>query len=114
MNPVCSATPRPSIATRTTPKGGKLTKVLTIAEVKPVSASPDSMFRIWMGAPLRGSTSLKATLASNQDATATTTSSSRNSMAGSGSLLPACSMASSARARNPGRLAVSGDCKLAG
>lgn len=54
MKPLCSATPSPSIATSTTPSGGKLVKVETIVAMNAVSDPPASMLRISMACPLRG------------------------------------------------------------
>ena len=108
MKPVCSATPRPSMATSTTPSGGKVTKVLTIAAMKPVSEAPASRFLISMGLPVRGSSASKLMPDIAQDTTHTTSISSRNSTAGSGSLLPMRSTRSSERAIQPRGAAVSG------
>ena len=103
MNPVCSATPRPSIATSTTPSGGKLVKVETMVAMKAVSDSPASMLRISMGLPLRGSISAKLTCDSSALTTHATTMSSRNSTAGSGSRLPTRSTTSRLRESQPRR-----------
>jgi hypothetical protein len=99
MKPVCSATPRPSIATSTTPSGGKFTKVLTISAVKPVRLAPASRFLTWIGWPLRGSSSANCTFDSSADTIQTTSINPRNSSAGSGSRLPMRSTASRKRTR---------------
>src|SRR5690606_38293958 len=101
MKPVCSATPRPSIATSTTPSGAKLTKVRTMSAMNVVKLVPASRLRIWMGSPLRGSSSLKLTLASSADTAQTASISSRNSTAGSGRRLPTRSTASRKRVTTP-------------
>ena len=101
MNPVCSATPRPSIATSTTPSGGKLVNVPTIFDMKAVSDSPASWFLICTGWPVRGSISVKLTPDNHQLTSHAATISSRNSTTGSGSLLPTRSMRSSERAIQP-------------
>ena len=92
MKPVYSATPSPSIATSTTPSGGKVTKVLTIFAMKSVRAAGASRFLISIGAPVRGSMSLKTRPDMAQEVAHTTASSNANRMAGSGSLLPATSI----------------------
>ncbi len=108
MKPVASATPMPSIATSTTPSGWNLTKVSTIADMKPVSDSPDSMLTTASGLPVRGSTAANSTVESTADNTATSAVSSTNNSAGSGSLLPIRSTPSSTRSRRVrGRAAAS-------
>jgi hypothetical protein len=108
MKPVCSATPRPSIATSTTPSGGKSVNVFTIFERKPASASPLSWLFTWMGAEEmispasprfteRGSMSVNCTGASTAESTQVSSSARTKSTAGSGSLLPAHSIQLSAR-----------------
>jgi len=97
MKPVCSATPRPSIATSTTPNGGKLTKVFTSPAMKPVSDVPATWLTIWMGWPERGSMALNDTPDNHHDTSHTTTIRIRNSAAGSGNRLPVRSIRSSRR-----------------
>ena len=101
MKPVCSATPRPSIATSTTPSGGKLTNVATICAMKPVRLVPASWLTTRIGSPLRGSMALNSTPASSAETIHTASISSRNSSAGSGSLLPTRSTPSRKRVTTP-------------
>ncbi|OHE87121.1 MAG: hypothetical protein A2579_00055 [Lysobacterales bacterium RIFOXYD1_FULL_69_11] len=101
MKPVCSATPRPSIATSTTPKGAKLTNVCTIVAMKAVRLAPLSRLTICTGSPLRGSISPKLTLASSADSAQVASMRIRNSTAGSGSLLPTRSTPSRKRVTMP-------------
>ena len=101
MKPVCSATPRPSIATSTTPNGAKLTKVCTIVAMNAVRLAPLSRLTIWTGSPLRGSISPKLTFASTADSAQVTSIRIRNSTAGSGSLLPTRSTPSRKRVTRP-------------
>ena len=76
-NPVCSATPSPSIATRTTPSGGKLVNVPTIFDLKLVSDAPPSWLLTCSGCPVRGSISVKLTPDSHQLTSQAATISSR-------------------------------------
>jgi hypothetical protein len=101
MKPVCSATPRPSIATSTTPSGAKLTKVRTMSAMKAVKLVPASRFLMLIASPVRGSTSAKLTLASSADSTQVASIRIRNRTAGSGSLLPMRSTASRKRVTAP-------------
>ena len=55
IKPVCSATPMPSMATRTTPMGWKCAKFCTIAEKNAASEAPDNWLTTASGSPVRGS-----------------------------------------------------------
>ena len=101
MKPVYSATPRPSMATSTTPSGGKVTKVVTIFEMNSVRLTGASKFLISMAWLERGSISPKLTPDKAQDVTQTTASNSANSTAGSGNLLPTISIPFRARFNQP-------------
>ena len=61
MNPVCSATPMPSIATSTTPTGWKCEKFVTITDRNSVNEDPVSRLLMTSGASVRGSTTLNDT-----------------------------------------------------
>ncbi|MCR6626352.1 MAG: hypothetical protein NVV67_08815 [Pseudoxanthomonas sp.] len=97
MKPVCSATPSPSIATSTTPNGGKLTNVRTSPAMNAVKDVPASWFATSMGWPERGSMASNDTPDNHQDTTHTSTIRIRNSTAGSGNRLPVRSTRSSRR-----------------
>ena len=101
MKPVCSATPRPSIATSTTPSGGNDTKVCTICAMNPVKLAPDSRLFTTIGLPLRGSMASKVTPDSAHDTAQTSSINSRKSTAGSGRRLPTRSTRSSERTIQP-------------
>ncbi len=95
--PASSATPTPSIATSTTPRGAKPVKMLTMFDRKYARADPLSRLTTRIGSPDRGSISVNCTGARRADSAHTTKSPMRNSMAGSGSLFPMRSMLPSMR-----------------
>ena len=61
MKPVCSATPIPSIATRTTPSGWKCTKLVTRTDRNSVIAEGASRLLMTSASPERGSSTEKLT-----------------------------------------------------
>ena len=62
---------------------------------------PVNWLLIWIGEPVRGSSSVNDTLASNAETTQVASSRIRNRTAGSGSLFPTVSIQFSARATRP-------------
>ena len=97
MKPVFSATPTPSSATSTTPKGANPVKVGTSCTMKVARAVPVSWLAMRIGSPVRGSSSANSIGARIAEAIQVSTSSNRNRMAGSGSRLPTVSMPFRAR-----------------
>ena len=91
MKPVFSATPTPSSATSTTPRGGNPVNVGTRLTMNSVSAVPVNWFATRSGSPVRGCVSVNATGASSADATHVSSRRRRNRIAGSGSRLPTVS-----------------------
>ena len=101
MKPVFSATPTPSSATSTTPRGTNSVNVSTISTMNVAKAVPVSWLAMRSASPVRGSVSANSTWARSAEAIQVRTSSSRNSIAGSGSRLPTVSMPFRARSTKP-------------
>ena len=108
MKPVFSATPTPSSATSTTPRGGNPVNVGTRLTMNAVSAVPVNWFAMRSGSPVRGCASVNSIGASSADATHVSSSRSRNRMAGSGSRLPTASTPLRKRSMAPPRRSLSG------
>ena len=88
MNPVCSATPTPSRATKTTPRGAKPVKTVTMLARNAARLGPESWF--WttsVRAPSLAGT-VNSWPASSNDAIQTATRATTKSAAGSGKRLP--------------------------
>ena len=108
MKPVFSATPTPSSATSTTPRGGNPVNVGTRLTMNSVSAVPVNWFAMRSGSPVRGCVSVNAIGASSAEATQVSSSRSRNRIAGSGSRLPTVSTLLRNRSMAPPRPSLSG------
>ena len=101
MKPVFSATPTPSSATSTTPRGANPVKVGTSCTMKVVRAVPVNWLAMRSGSPVRGFVSANSIGDKMAEAIQVRTSSSRNRIAGSGSRLPTVSMPFRARSTKP-------------
>src|SRR5690606_12367630 len=89
INPECSATPTPNIATKTIPKGAKLVKVVTIFDKKLAIDSAESKFFTTIASLVLGSISEKVKLENSADNIQIIIINPKNNKAGSGNLLPA-------------------------
>jgi len=101
INPECSATPTPSIATNTIPKGAKLVNVVTIPDRKAAREAPVKRLLITIGLFDLGSISLNSNVDNPAESSQMANIRMTNKIAGSGSLFPPRSMRSSARFTNP-------------
>jgi hypothetical protein len=97
INPECSATPTPNIATNTTPKGAKPVKIMTILDRKSAKESPVNKLFTTTASAVLGSIALKVKFDNMADKTHTTTKQNKKIMAGSGNLFPTLSTLSNAR-----------------
>src|SRR5699024_2513476 len=95
INPECSATPTPNIATSTIPNGAKPIKVVTISDKNSAIAPEVSKLLISIALPVVGSISAKLTVEKTADKPQMTNINIKNNIAGSGSLFPALSTKSS-------------------